>query len=82
MLAFKFDANECQFKFSTILEFKEPRIDLFLRLFDNYYLFIFGDRFELHTIVDSEVSIVGEKEQLTSFCDYLKNNIDIKSKGL
>ena len=80
LLLFKYSPADNQFTFLTALDLNVALIDYFLRLFDNFYLFIYENKFEIKSIVHDQVSDSGKDKNILAFESYLNANINLTSK--
>lgn len=74
LLAFKYYDN--QLNFVSQLNLNE-RIDYFMHLFGNYYIFILENKFLIKKISDCQISELETADDLSTFQAYLNENIDL-----
>lgn len=80
LLRFEYSADAGSFSFVSVLDLNvAPYIDYFVRLFDNFYLFVYENKLEVKSIIGDQVSDSGKDENICALESYLNANIDLTS---
>lgn len=75
LMAFKYENDEI--KFVSLLDLNVPRIDYFIHLFSNHYIFVLGNKFSLKNIQQFQMSENENDEKLRNLVSYLNENINL-----
>lgn len=80
LLQFEYSTDTGAFNFVSVLDLNVAMyIDYFVRLFDNFYLFVYENKFEIKSIIGDQVSESEKDDNIRALESYLNTNIDLTS---
>lgn len=78
LLQFEYSTAAGAFNFVSALDLNVALyIDYFVRVFDNFYLFVYENKFEIKSIIGGQVSESGKDDNIRALELYLNTNIDL-----